>query len=85
MPKMFSPSKMFLKFFFAHEDMKKPASKVAEPAKIQPKSQFLFHKNLPPRDFSLMTLAIVRHCTVDALKICFRGFLVHSNQHDSRL
>ena len=22
---------------------------------IQPKSQFLFHKNLPPRDFSIMT------------------------------
>ena len=53
---MFSPSKMFLKFFFAHENMKKPASKVAEPAQIQPKSQFLFHKNLPPRDFSIMTL-----------------------------
>ena len=42
--------------FFAHENMKKPASKVAEPAQIQPKSQFLFHKNLPPRDFSLMIL-----------------------------
>ena len=26
--------------------MKKTASKVAEPAQIQPKSQFLFHKNL---------------------------------------
>ena len=38
--------------------MKKPASKVAEPAQIQPKSQFLFHKNLPPRDFSLMTLTV---------------------------
>ena len=36
--------------------MKKAASKVAEPAQIQPKSQFLFHKNLPPRDFSIMTL-----------------------------
>ena len=34
----------------------KPASKVAEMAQIQPKSQFLFHKNLPPRDFSIMTL-----------------------------
>ena len=56
MPKMFSPSKMFFKFFFAHENMKKPASKVAEPAQIQPKSQFLFRKNLPPRDFSIMTL-----------------------------
>ena len=59
MPKMFSPSKMFLKKFFAHENMWKPASKVAEPAQIQPKSQFLFHKNLPPRDFSLMTLNII--------------------------
>ena len=36
--------------------MKKPASKVAKPAQIQPKSQFLFHKNLPPRDLSIMTL-----------------------------
>ena len=53
---MFSLSTMCLKFFFAHESMKRPASKVAEPAQIQPKSQFLFHKNLPPRDFSLMTL-----------------------------
>ena len=32
------------------------ASKVAKPAQIQPKSQFLFHKNLAPRDFSIMTL-----------------------------
>ena len=56
MPKMFSQSTMFLKLFFAHENMKKPASKVAKPAQIQPKSQFLFHKNLPPRDFSIMTL-----------------------------
>ena len=28
----------------------------AQPAQIQPKSQFLFHKNLPPRDLSIMTL-----------------------------
>ena len=48
-------SKMFLNFFFANENMKKPASKVAKPAQIQPKSQFLFHKNLPPQDFSTMT------------------------------
>ena len=27
-----------------------------QPAQIQPKSQFLFHKNPPPRDFSIMTL-----------------------------
>ena len=38
--------------------MKKPASKVAKPAQIQPKSQFLFHKNLPTGDFSIMTLDI---------------------------
>ena len=36
--------------------MKKQTSKVAKQAQIQPKSQFLFHKNLPPRDFSIMTL-----------------------------
>ena len=36
--------------------MKKPASKVAEPAQIQPKFQFLFYKNLPPQDFFIMTL-----------------------------
>jgi hypothetical protein len=38
--------------------MKKLASKVAKPAQIQPNSQFLFHKNLPPRDFSIMTLIV---------------------------
>ena len=42
--------------FFPHENMKNSASKVAKLAQIQPKSQFLFHKNLPPRDFSIMTL-----------------------------
>ena len=56
MPKMFLQSTMFLIFFFAHENMKKPASKVDKPAQIQPKSQFMFHKNLPKRDFSIMTL-----------------------------
>ena len=65
MPLMFSPSAMFLNFFFAHENMKKAASKVAKPAQIQPKSQFLFHKNLPPRDFSIMTLVarVTRYVT----------------------
>ena len=52
---MWSDFTMFFKKNFAHENMKKPASKVAEPAQIQPRSQFLFHKNLPPRDFSTMT------------------------------
>ena len=59
MPKMFSLSKMFFKKKFAHENMKKTASKVAKPAQIQPKSQFLFNKNLPPRDFSIMTLLVL--------------------------
>ena len=44
-------------FFSCHENMKKPASKVAKPAQIQPKSQFLLHKCLPPRDYPIMTLA----------------------------
>ena len=60
MPKMFSPSKIYLNFFFAHERMKKPTSKVAKLAQIQPKAQFLFHKNRPPRDFSIMTLFLGR-------------------------
>ena len=59
MPNMSSPSTMFFKFFFAHENMKNPASNVAKPAQIQPKSQFLFYKNLPPHDFSIMTLNIL--------------------------
>ena len=48
--------------FFAPENMKKPPSKVAHnrprplfsAAQIQPKSQFLFHKNLPLRGISLI-------------------------------
>ena len=32
-----------------------------EPAQIQPKFQFLIHKNLPPRDSSILTLISVRH------------------------
>ena len=35
----------------------KTASKVAKPVQIQPKSQFLFHKNLSPCEFSIMTLS----------------------------
>ena len=72
MPKMFSLSTMFL-IFFAHENMKKPASKFAKLAQIQPKSQFLFHRNIPKRDFSIMTLILTKfdgtqkpdliHCT----------------------
>ena len=70
MPKMFSPSAMFFKKNFPHKNMKKPASKVAEPAQIQPKSQFLLHKNLPPWDFSTMTLHVTGfkvHCQVFAI------------------
>ena len=59
MPKMFSPSTMFLKLCFARENVKKPASKVAKPAQIQPKPQFLFHKNIPQRDFSIMTSLVL--------------------------
>ena len=53
---MFSPSTMqcFLNFF-AYDNMKKTDLKSCQ---IQPKSQFLFHKNLPPRDFSIMTLVL---------------------------
>ena len=50
MPKMFSPSTIFKKKDFAHE------KNSLKSYQIQPKSQFLFHKNLPLRDFSIMTL-----------------------------
>ena len=58
---------LYLFIFFAHENMKKPASKVAEPAQIQPKSQFLFHKNLPPRDSSVMTVGV--GCCCNKMKV----------------
>ena len=56
---------LFFVFFF--ENMKKSPSKVAhnrprlfflycQPAQIQPKSQFLFHKNCSPRDLCIKTL-----------------------------
>ena len=60
MPKMFSPTTRFLKSFFAHENMKKPASKVAEPAQIQPKSQLLFIKNLPLCETLLSSYHIIQ-------------------------
>ena len=52
---------MFFELFFAHENMKKMASKVIKPAQIQPKSQFLFLKHLPMRDFFIMTLTTTIH------------------------
>ena len=56
------------KNIFAPENMKKPPSKVAhnrplffypycQVAQNQPKSNFLFHKNVSQRDFYIMTLA----------------------------
>ena len=63
--------------------MKKPAPKVAAPAQIQLKSQFLFHKNLPPRDFSIMTLKSggqmelglrVLYCQVESMVIVLYKF-----------
>ena len=60
--------------------MKKPASKVAEPAQIQPKSQFLFHKNLPPQDFSLMTLQVGMKNVVK----CYKDFFGYFNALKTR-
>ena len=37
-------------------DFEYEGRKFGRAAQIQPKSQFLFHKNLPPRDFFIMTL-----------------------------
>ena len=57
----FHSSKMF---FFAHENMKKPLSLIIGPIFFSvlptgPKPaqiSNIFHRNLPPRDFSIMTL-----------------------------
>ena len=77
---MFSPSTLFLKKNFAHENLKKPALKVAKPAQIQHKSQFLFHKNLPPRDFSILSLPIsIQKC----YKKWWDSFLVYQGAVDS--
>ena len=67
--------------------MKKPASKVAEPAQIQPKSQFLFHKNLPPRDFSLMTLGGLlvlglKEGLVECATVCVKSEVILLNNLD---
>ena len=71
MPKnVFTVCNVFKKNF-DHENMKKTASKVTEPAQIQPKSQFLFHKNIPPRDFSIMTLVVL---VVDLGTKCVQTF-----------
>ena len=56
-------------FFFAPENMKKDPQKLliigpdpffhyCQSAQIQPKYQLLFHKNLPTRDLSIMTLPV---------------------------
>ena len=63
-------------YFFADENMKKLASKVAEFAQIQPKSQFLFHKNLPPCDCSIMTLLITLFRGQIFAWSLFRGYLI---------
>ena len=47
------------------EAMKSGKSAI-QPISILPKSQFLFHKNLPPRDFSIMTLLGVSGTPVGA-------------------
>ena len=58
-----------LTFIFAPENIKKKPQKLLiigpdpffqyyQSAQIQPKSQFLFHKNLPPRDFSIYDFAL---------------------------
>ena len=72
------------KKFFAHENMKKLASKVAEPAQNQRKSQLLFHKNLPQRDFSIMTLALSKwdqaYQKLQSLFILFWDIFINQGQ-----
>ena len=61
--------------FFATENIKKHPQKLliigpdpffqyCQSAQIQPKPQFLFHKNLPPRDFSIMILVKAKKAVI---------------------
>ena len=61
-----------IKRFWSYE-----GRKAGHLAQIQPKYQFLFHKHLPPRDFSLMILPI----TVDSCRFVsnFVAFLENLN------
>ena len=52
--------------------------KVGHSAQIQPKSQFPFQENLPPRDFSIMTLKQNKTC------IFFGTYLVQNDEHRQR-
>ena len=45
------------------------AGKLAILAQIQPKFQFLFHKYLPPWDFSIMTLLLSRITSKDRFRV----------------
>jgi hypothetical protein len=49
-----------------------------QPAQNQPKSHFLFHKNVSLRDFYMMTLVptLGNHCTVQGIKETFGRFPV---------
>ena len=80
--------------------LKKPPSKVAhnwsrpffqycQSAQTQPKSQFLFYKNLQPRDFSIVTLTACMgyncHCRGLAWLIPFTTFLCVCINSPSRI
>ena len=52
--------------------MKKLASKFAKPDQIQPKFQFLFHKNLLQRDFPIVTLVSAKLLAVTECIISIR-------------
>ena len=81
-----------LNHFFAPENMKKPPSKVAhnrpsiffqysQPAQNQPKSHFLFHKNVSLHNFYTMTLLLTTdiHLGHWAVTLSLLSFLDCSN------
>ena len=55
--------------------------KVGHLAQIQPKCQFLFHKNLPPRDFSILTLVLYYNSPKTYWKVSKYFFLYFNFQH----
>ena len=65
MPQIIS---FYLSFMMVKRFRSYEGRKVGQLAQIQPNSQFLLHKNLPPRDFSIMTLTLhSKKCTLPCI------------------
>ena len=58
-----------------------PLFQYCQSARIQPKSQLLFHKNLSPQDFSIMTLSLTEHIVEKSGKLCILWYWIDFLSH----